>query len=222
MDRAAASIDEYRWVVFESASSVTRFLNALARGPRDLRALGRVGVCAIGPSTADHLSSAGIRPDVAVPEVGPERIAEAMEAFAHVSGHRVLVVRPDHLRGTVAEDLARHGALVTDLVAYRTAPASPDSPGVQDLYRSLLEGQIDAVTFTSPTALRRFAELIGEEQATDLLNTTVVAAIGPVTAASATEMGIESPLVPEVYTVAGLVQVLVDRFGRTVPEPSVP
>ena len=42
VDRAAASVDEYDWVVFEAASTVTRFLAALTRGPRDLRALGRV------------------------------------------------------------------------------------------------------------------------------------------------------------------------------------
>ena len=38
----------------------------------------------------------------------------------------------------------------------------------------------------------RFASLIGEEQAADLLNTTVVAAIGPVTAAAAAELGIRT------------------------------
>src|SRR6187397_1471881 len=49
VDRAAASVDEYSWVVFESANAVARFLSALSRGPRDLRALGRVRICAIGP-----------------------------------------------------------------------------------------------------------------------------------------------------------------------------
>ena len=76
----------------------------------------------------------------------------------------------------------------------------------------LLDGQIDAVTFTSPTAVQRFATLVGEEQAADLLGTTVVAAIGPVTAAAATELGIESNVVATTYTVDGLVQALVEHF----------
>ena len=213
LDRAAASVDEFAWVVFESAGAATRFLSALTRGPRDLRALGRVHICAIGPSTADRLTAAGIRPDVVAPEVGPESITDAMADFASLDGQRVLVVRPDIVRAPVGPDLERRGATVVDLIAYRTEPVSPDSPGAQDLYRLLLEGRIDAVTFTSPTALRRFAVLIGEEQATDLLNTTTVVAIGPVTAAAAVEMGIQAPLVPAVYTVAGLIQVLVDRVG---------
>ena len=56
VDRAAASVDGYDWVVFESANAVARFFAALRRGPRDLRALGRVSICAIGASTAEWLA----------------------------------------------------------------------------------------------------------------------------------------------------------------------
>ncbi|HEX5215338.1 MAG TPA: uroporphyrinogen-III C-methyltransferase [Vicinamibacterales bacterium] len=212
VDRAAASVDEYSWVVFESANAVARFLSALSRGPRDLRALGRVRICAIGPSTSDRLASHGIKADVHVPELGAESIGDAIESRGSIAAQRVLVVRPDHLRGVVGEDLERRGAAVTDLVAYRTAAASQDSPAAQSIYRMLLDGQIDAVTFTSPTAVTRFAQLIGEEQAADLLNTTVVAPIGPVTAAAATELGITSTVMPETFTVEGLVKALVARF----------
>jgi len=99
-------------------------------------------------------------------------------------------------------------------VAYRTAAESPEAPAVQEIYRLLLEGQVDAVTFTSATAVRRFATLFGDvEQAADLLNTTLVAAIGPVTAAAVKELGVEAPVVPDTYTVDGLVQVLVEKLS---------
>ena len=62
-------------------------------------------------------------------------------------------------------------------------------------------------------AVARFASLIGEEQASDLLNTTVVATIGPVTAAAATELGIKNPLIADTYTVDGLVEALIERFA---------
>jgi uroporphyrinogen III methyltransferase/synthase len=212
VDRAAAQLNNYRWVVFESATAVTRLLSALARGPRDLRAFGGVSVCAIGPSTAERLRAGGIKPDVIVPELRVESLAEALVATAPIAGQPVLVVRPDHLRETLARDLASRGAEVTDLVAYRTAPESPESPVVQDIYRMLLEGQIDAVTFTSPTAVRRFAALFGADQAADLLNTTAVIAIGPVTAAAAKEIGIQEPAVPDTYSVEGVVQALIERL----------
>ena len=103
-----------------------------------------------------------------------------------------------------------------DLVAYRTTAASPDSREVQRLYGMLLEGRIDAVTFTSPASVRRFADLIGEEQTADLLNTTVVAAIGPVTAAAAEQLGIKTTIVPATYTPEALVAALVDHFAVRV------
>ena len=54
--------------------------------------------------------------------------------------------------------------------------------------------------------------MIGTEQAADLLGTTVVAAIGPVTAAAAVELGIQPTVIAETFTVEGLVEALVDHF----------
>ncbi|MEZ5317970.1 MAG: uroporphyrinogen-III C-methyltransferase [Vicinamibacterales bacterium] len=221
IDRAAASIDQYDWAVFEGASAATRFLSALARGPRDLRALGRVSVGAIGPSTADRLFASGIKPDVVVPEHRSDRIGEALVGSRSLEGQRVLIVRPDHLHDLLAQDLAARGAAVTDLVAYRSTPAPPDAPAAQQLYRLLLDGKVDAVTFASPTAVNRFAAIIGEEQAADLLGTTVVATIGPVTAAAARERGITPTIVADPYTTQGLVAGLVEYFTRQAEAGSV-
>lgn len=214
IERAAASADTFDWIIFESANAVGRFFGSLLRGPRDVRTLGRVSICAIGPSTTERLAIYGVKPDVVVPEFRAEGIGEAIDGNRSVSGRRVLLVRPDHLRDVLATDLARRGATVTDVIAYRTAAESGDSPIVQDLYRMLLDGAIDAVTFTSPSGVRRFADLFGEEQAVDLLNTTVVASIGPVTAAAAAELGIKTTIVPETYTVDGLVQAVVEFFDQ--------
>jgi uroporphyrinogen III methyltransferase/synthase len=213
VDRAAASIDRYDWVVFESAVSAARFLNALMRGPRDARALARTAICAIGASTEEELTARGLKADVVIPELRAESIASSLVEHAPINGRSVLVVRPDHDRDVLAAALAANGAHVTDLVAYRTAADPPDSPAAQAIYRMLLDGKVDAVTFASPSAVQRFAALIGPEQAADLLNTTVVAAIGPVTAAAAAQMGIKAQIVPEKYTVDGLVAAMARYFA---------
>ncbi len=212
IDRAAASVDAFQWVIFTSANAVTRFFAALLSGPRDMRALGNVSICAIGPTTADRLEARGVKPDVVMPEVRMDEIVEALGAAGSLDSQHVLIVRPDFLRDTLAGELARHGATVTDLVAYRTASASPESAEAQDIYRQLLEGRVDAVTFTSPTAVSRFANLIGSEQAADLLNTTVVAALGPVTAEAAEQLGITATVVPDRFTIDAFVSALVQHF----------
>ena len=120
LDRAAASVDAFDWIVFESAVSVARFLSALTRGPRDLRALGAAAICAVGPSTADQLAAHGIKADVVIPELREEHIGDALQAHAPVEGRSVLIVRPDHQREVLARALESRGAAVVDLVAYRT------------------------------------------------------------------------------------------------------
>ena len=111
----------------------------------------------------------------------------------------------------------RHGSVGDDLgdvVAYRTVALDFERAGGPDIYRMLLDRAIDVVTFTSPSAVRNFVELLGEEPAADLLRTTVVASIGPVTAQAATEYNIHSTVVPTRYTIPALVDAIRSYFER--------
>jgi uroporphyrinogen III methyltransferase/synthase len=90
--------------------------------------------------------------------------------------------------------------------------ASGERDGDQDVYRMLLDRQIDAVTFASASSVKNFAKILGEDQAADLLRTTVVACIGPVTAEAAVQLGIAPTVVPERYTIPDLVDALVEHF----------
>ena len=100
------------------------------------------------------------------------------------------------------------------MVAYRTLPASSEGDQEHDIYRMLLDRQIDAITFTSASTVRNFCAMIGREQAADLLRTTVVASIGPVTAEAAQQLGITTTVMPVRYTIPDLVDALVTHFGR--------
>jgi uroporphyrinogen-III synthase len=137
-----------------------------------------------------------------------------MRAHAEIKGAKVLFPRSEIAREVLADDLRKAGALVTDVVAYRTLAGEPQREGDPDVYKLLLERQVDAVTFTSASSVRHFVKALGEEQAPDLLSGTVVASIGPVTAEAAQQLGITSTIVPTEYTVPGLVQALVEHFRR--------
>ena len=71
---------------------------------------------------------------------------------------------------------------------------------------------VDAVTFTSASTVQNFARIFGEEQAADLLNATVVASIGPVTAEAAQQLGIRTTIMPSTYTIPALVDAIVQHF----------
>jgi uroporphyrinogen III methyltransferase/synthase len=98
---------------------------------------------------------------------------------------------------------------------YRTELVEPS--GEPDVYRMLLDRGIDAVTFTSPSAIKSFVQIYGADAAADLLRTTVVASIGPVTAEAGERYGIPSTIVATHHTIPGLVEAIAEHFARIGP-----
>jgi uroporphyrinogen-III synthase len=140
-------------------------------------------------------------------------VLRALSDAADVRGLRVLLPHADIGRELLAEELKKRGAAVTEAVAYCTVIAEAEREGEPDIYHMLLNGRIDVVTFTSPSAVRNFVRVVGEEPAADLLRTTLVASIGPVTAEAATQFGITSTIVPAHYTIPALVDAIVEHFA---------
>ena len=110
-------------------------------------------------------------------------VVAALKEAGSLKGKRVLFPKADIARDTLPEELRAAGAEVTEVVAYRTVTAESDAH--LGIYRQLLDRQIDAVTFSSASAVRAFVTIHGADQAVDLLNHTIVATIGPVTADAA-------------------------------------
>jgi uroporphyrinogen III methyltransferase / synthase len=215
LDRACADAATYDWIVFTSANAVDSFMQrVIANG--DIRDLKGVRLCAIGPSTAGRVSRYGIRVDLTPDEAISEAVVDALKATGPLTGARILLPRADIAREVLADQLREAGADLTEVAAYRTMPDGSEPDGDQDIYRMLLDRQIDAVTFTSASTVKNFAKIFGEEQAADLLRTTVVASIGPVTAEAAQQLGIETTVMPARYTIPDLVDALVEHFRSLV------
>ena len=138
-------------------------------------------------------------------------MSAALRSKHDLRGTRILLPRADLARSLLPKELRAAGADVVDVIAYRTVPA-PAPPGV-DVYRMLLELEIDVVTFTSASAVRNLVQSLGEEPAADLLGTTLVASIGPVTAETARQLGVETAIMPSTYTVPALAQAIADHFA---------
>lgn len=211
LEDAVAAASTFDWIVFTSANGVDSFMSRLTAGA-DVRELKGVRICAVGPSTASRLLRYGVRADLMPSEYRAEAVMDALRTQGPLRGRRVLLPRADIGRDLLADELRQAGAEVTDVVAYRTTLAQGDRDGDRDIYRMLLDGKIDAVTFTSASTVRNFAQIHGQEQAADLLSGTVVATIGPVTAEAAQQLGIEATVQPERYTIPDLVDALVAHF----------
>jgi uroporphyrinogen III methyltransferase/synthase len=214
LDDACQHCGEFDWIVFASGHAVDAFLGRLMASPLDFRALKGVKLCAVGPSTADHLTKVGLKVDLVPAESRAEAVVQALIDAGPLKGKRVMLPRSDIGREVIGDELRKRGAEVSEVVAYRTVAVDFEREGAPDVYRMLLERQIDVVTFTSPSAVKNFVELLGAEPAADLLRPTVVASIGPVTAEAATQREIQSTIVPNEYTIPALVRAIVKHYDQ--------
>jgi uroporphyrinogen III methyltransferase/synthase len=212
LDAACANAGTFNWIIFSSAVAVDAFIDRLLKSPLDLRALGGVKLCAVGPATADRLARHGLKVDLTPAEYRAEAVIHAISQTTDVRGLRILLPHADIGREVIADELRAQGAEITEVVAYRTVATEPEREGEPDVYHMLLERRLDVVTFTSPSAVRSFVGALGREPAADLLRTTIVAAIGPVTAKAAAQHGIQATIVPDSYTVPALVDAIADYF----------
>lgn len=209
---ACARAASFDWIVFTSANAVDSFMTELLAAG-DVRELKGVRICTIGASTASRLQRYGIRVDLTPAEYRGEAVLDALKASGPITGRTVLLPRADIARDVLADELREAGAEVTEVIAYRTTLAQPGRGNDHDIYGMLLEGKIDAVTFTSASTVRNFVQIYGEDQAADLLRGTVVASIGPVTSEAAQQLGITTTVMPERYTIPDLVDALVEHFA---------
>jgi uroporphyrinogen III methyltransferase/synthase len=170
----------------------------------------------VGPATTAAVERYGIRVDLTPAEHRTEGIITAFGDREAIRGKRFLLPRAQIARELLADELRNAGADVVEITAYTTVVGG--DAAAEDIYRMLLDHRIDAVTFTSASTVRNFVQILGDDQASDLLRSTTVAAIGPVTAEAAQQLGITAAVVPEQYTVPALVEALVDHF-RKHPDP---
>ncbi len=209
LDKAIETLEDYDWLVFTSVNGVEMFFNRLFANKKDARALGRLQTASIGPATAARLLSYGVASDI-VPE--SYRAESVVTAFRNipVNGRRVLLPRAAEARPVLPEELTKMGARVDEIPAYHTVL---DNDGNEGLIAALSEKNVDMITFTSSSTVKNFKRLLPPDRFETLTRGISVAAIGPITADTATENGFRVDVVAEEYTIGGLCDAIKRYFG---------
>jgi uroporphyrinogen-III synthase len=204
LDDAVARLDQYSWIVFTSANTVSAVFDRLqtlgrANPPSTLR------IAAVGPATGAELVERGAGID-AMPATF--RGAAIADALGRLDNQRVLLPRADIGREETGDALRAAGAVVDEVIAYQTVIPESDRFGL-----TALRAGVDAVTFTSPSTVHNFVSLVGPDSS-KLLARSVLACIGPVTAAAVTDLGLGQPLQAHHSTSEGLLEILESHFAR--------
>jgi uroporphyrinogen III methyltransferase/synthase len=200
-DRSLDLLDRFDWIVFSSSNGVRNFFDRLLspfQGERDIRALGKLKIAAIGPATAEELERYHLRADVVPDEFRAESLAESLRGSA--AGKKFLLIRASRGREVLAEQLTAAGGLVEQVVVYESIDVEkPDA----DIAAKMSADQIDWTTVTSSAIARSLARIFG-----DSLKQTKLVSISPITSATLRELGYEPAAEAKEYTMAGVVEAI--------------
>ncbi len=210
LDKAIENLSAYDWLIFTSVNGVDFFFQRLFANGRDMRSFHKIKTAVIGPATSDRLFCYGLKSDI-IPE--SYRAESVIDAFRDVNlkGKRILLPRAEEARVILPEELAKMGALVDEITAYRTMAVSDDSAG---LIKELKNKTIDLITFTSSSTVKNFAALLPAGMIEEFMKDIVVAAIGPVTADTAKDMGFKVDIIAESFTIPGLCDAILQHYSK--------
>ena len=190
---AAGTFD---WITLTSRATVDVLASRLE--PGDVRAR----VAAVGKGTSAAFRRwAGRDPDLV-----PKTFTTAALAHAFPRGRgRVLCARADVAPEGFEEALATKGWTPLRVDAYRTTMPEWLPIGARE---ALARGTVDAITFTSASSVRGFANAV-----TDVRGDPKVVCIGPVTAREARAHGLEVAAVAQPHTMEGMIAALEHALG---------
>ena len=198
-----------RWVIFTSVNAVEYVWQRLRELGMDARHFAGATIGSIGPATGRALRERGIEPDFV-----PQR-SVSEEVIAELSGRKwagqyVMLPGSAIARDALASGLAGLGADVHRVPVYTNTRPS----GIEERARDAFQRGIDVVSFTSSSTVRNLVDILGDDRL--VLDQCLTACIGPITAATARELGLAVDIVATEHNVEGLADALVNHFTAAV------
>ena len=202
LDRAIENLTRYDWLIFTSVNGVRFFINRLDQSRRDLRSL-KARICAIGPATRKAIEDLHLKVDL-MPE---EYVAESLiKAFVSedLAGKKVLLPRAAVARDVIPDELAKLGAQVDVVEAYRNIVPPNVAARVRAIFSR--EKKPDWITFTSSSTVKNLLAIAGREA----LEGVRIASIGSVTSSTLCAHGLKVDAEARQFTLDGLVEAILD------------
>ncbi len=221
VDAAIAQLTSYDYLIFTSANGVKFFFERLRqpakrhRPKAKLSELTQAVICVIGSATGRALEGFGEQADLIAADAKAEGLLQAIiERVGDpqaIRNRRFLIPRAKVAREILPDELRRLGAQVEVVEVYQTVSARANRKALMAL---LANGEIDAVTFTSPSTVQHFVALVGTDKLSELMQNVYAACIGSITARTAADYGLPNLLQSEVSSAAALVEALATVYKK--------
>ncbi len=203
-------LNQFAWLIFTSASAVKMFRLWLEKAAvKELPATLRL--IAVGEKTAAAVRAQGWRVEILAEQASAEGVVAALLQQRAGGNTKILFPRALEGRELIPHELKKVGAKVVVLPVYQTVPAVPKNLTVLRL--RLREKNIDAITFTSPSAVQQFFHLLPLSE-WPILREICLAAIGRTTATAIKEQHLQPRVVPETTSAPALIEAIAEYFQK--------
>ncbi|MEO6846928.1 MAG: uroporphyrinogen-III C-methyltransferase [Chthoniobacterales bacterium] len=197
----------YDWIVFTSPNAVDAFFEMFYKLYDDARSLGGARIAAIGPATALRVKDQKLHVDLQPDKYIAEAVIEAFKKYESVENLKFLLPRAEETREVLGKELAKMGAIVDEIAAYRTVPETGDPTGGVARFR---EEGADMITFTSSSTVKNFLDLKLE-----LPKNLKTASIGPITSETMRDHKLAIDCEAKQHDIPGLVKTILQYFTKS-------
>lgn len=207
LDESIKNINRYSYIVFTSVNGVEIFFKRFFELGQDIRDMAGIKISAVGPKTANAIKRYGINVDLVPGEFVAEDLIQELKMVLSKED-RVLVPRAKIARKELVEELSKV-CLVDEVTTYDTLNGVES----RDEVTSSLE-ELDSyyLLFTSSSTFTNFIEILGQDDKWVLEKGKIIS-IGPITTKTIEDAGYSIYKQSEVYTVDGILELLV-REGK--------
>jgi uroporphyrinogen-III synthase len=209
-DRASDNMYMYDGLIFTSTNGVEFFFRRLNERNASTNDLTTKMIFVVGDKTKDAIERHGLKVTL-VPERFTAFDLSKQLGQEDLHGKAFLFPRGNLSKDTLPAALKFLGASVDSIVVYHTT--KPKQENVDEVKSMLLNGDINILTFTSPSTFNNFAALFSTSELADTVRRTKIAVIGPVTAKTVEDAGLEADIVSKESTIEAMVGAIEDYYG---------
>ncbi len=161
-------------------------------------------IWAVGPATKRALEIAQLAAHLPDDVRDGGELAVRLATSRDLRGERVLVPRAEDGRTEGLDTLRAAGAIVVDIVAYRTLPAAPDDEALREGCEALVAGTAAVCAVFAPSQVTALAQIMTARGHSLASLAVRFCAIGDTTAASLRAAGIDEVAVAPAPTPEGM------------------
>jgi uroporphyrinogen-III synthase len=215
-DKALKLLPGYHGICFGSTNGVEFFFRRAAETAIPTDCLRDKQIYAVGEKTKEAVEHHDLPVTVIPDSYSASELVASLRKEA-ISGKKFLLPKGNLGDNTLSKGLEELGGIVDSIEVYQTV--KPDVADAEKMYARIVTGEIDVLTFASPSAVRNFLSLFSVEKVQNMYSHSLFAVIGPVTAEALRQNGFSPHVTARHSTIHGLIEAIIHHFQPEFENP---